>query len=113
MRFFITPDYARRVAACAVTVSITIGALALAGCMERSNPTAPAKKSPGTAETIDVRSKVVGVAPAGPTKETVGTTPIVKSDVTKAEAANAMPMPKQANDHSIPVKPTPQKAKTP
>ena len=90
-------------------MSVTFGAFSMSGCTEQLKPTTIAKQPPGTADTIDARSKVIGVEPAGSTKETLGTTPIVKSDMTKAEAANAMPMPKQANDHSALVPPTPQK----
>jgi hypothetical protein len=113
MNFSIKRGDAQKFAAGLATTSMIVVAFAIAGCNERSNPTAPAKQPPGTAETIDPRSKVVGVEPAGPTKETAGTTSIVQSDMTKAEAANAMPMPKQANDHSALLPPTPQKPKAP
>jgi hypothetical protein len=91
------------------TMCVTSSAFLITGCTEKSKAASIAKQPPGTAETIDSRSKVIGVEPAAPTKETSGTTPIVKSDMTKAEAATAMPMTGQANDHSALVPPTPQK----
>ena len=70
-----------------------------AGCTDK--PASPAKVKTPTAAEIDPRAKVIGVVGnAEPAKETPGTTSTAKSDVSKTQAANAMPLPGQANDHS-------------
>lgn len=63
---------------------------------------------PASAATGVPADTQVGVMPAGPGKETAGTTSAAKSDVSKTEQSSAMPMPGQANDHSTP-EPTPPK----
>lgn len=50
---------------------------------------------------------LVGTLPAGSTKETPETTSASKSDVSKVQQFNNMPLPGQANDHStLKAKPT-------
>ena len=75
------------------TVAILFALLA-AGCSDKSvSPT-------GTAAENDPRAKVLGVTTSALAIETPGTTSTAKSDLTKAQQANAMPLPGQANDHS-------------
>ena len=69
-------------------------ALLAVGCTDKSvSPT-------GTAAENDPRAKVIGVTASTPAIETPGTTSTAKSDLSKAQQANAMPLPGQANDHS-------------
>lgn len=73
--------------------------LTLAGCTDK--PASPAKAKTPTAAENDPRAKVIGVVGNGEAaKETPSTTSTAKSDITKAQAATAMPLPGQANDHS-------------
>lgn len=44
---------------------------------------------------------VLGVEPAGATREPAATTSKDKSDVSKEQQSTAMPLPGQANDHSV------------
>ena len=69
-------------------------ALLVAGCTDKSVP------STGTVAENDPRAKVLGVTSDAPAIETPGTTSTAKSDLSKAQQANAMPLPGQANDHS-------------
>lgn len=76
--------------ACAICVALFAG-----GCSDK-----PASSS-GTAAENDPRAKVLGVAPPGaPAVDTPGTASTVKSDLSQAQQANAMPLPGQTNDHS-------------
>lgn len=84
---------------CAQAVAI-LAALAAMGCTDKGTSTFEAKAPPATAAGIDPRSKVIGVEPAGPTRETPATTSTAKSDLSKTQESSAMPMPGQANDHS-------------
>lgn len=56
---------------------------------------------PSTTVTITPLSSPIGMVPAGPTKEAPATTSPAKSNVSKADQSTAMPMPGQANDHSV------------
>ena len=73
--------------------------VSLFGCTDK--PASPAKAKTSTAAENDPRAKVIGVVGnAEAVKETPGTTSTAKSDVSNTQAANAMPLPGQANDHS-------------
>ena len=71
-----------------------IAALATAGCTDKAAPPA------GTAAENDPRAKVLGIESAGTAQDTPGTTSTAKSDISKDQQGNAMPLPGQANDHS-------------
>ena len=75
-------------------------ALLVAGCTDKSSAPGKAKTSTSTAAENDPRAKVLGVEHVGVAKETPGTTSPVKSEISKAQQENAMPLPGQANDHS-------------
>ena len=75
-----------------VAVVTTLAAFSF-GCKDKAASPTPVTEN-------DPRAKVLGVGPGEPVKETPGTTSPVKSDVSKAQEANAMPLPGQANDHS-------------
>lgn len=80
--------------------AITLAAFA-AGCSDSRTPVPKMTESlPASVISTETPSTVVGTPPAGPTAEATGTTSAVKSDVSKTEQSNAMPMPGQANDHS-------------
>ena len=85
---------------CAAMLAV-LAVLSAVGCTDKSTlPSTNAKTPPATAADIDPRSKVIGVEPAGPTKEATATTSTAKSDISKTQQSSAMPLPGQANDHS-------------
>lgn len=75
-------------------------ALLATGCTEKTSPLHKAKAAPATAADVDPRSKVIGIEPAGPTREAPATASPAKSDISKTQQSTAMPMAGQANDHS-------------
>ena len=94
--------------ACAAAILLA----GLAGCGERLSDTRA--KAPKALEPSP-SAVVIGQAPAEPTGDPPGTTPVAANTtyVTKGVEQNAMPVPGQPNDHSnLAVKP-PQKAETP
>ncbi len=46
-------------------------------------------------------TNVLGVEPAGPTREPAATTSKPATDLSKEQQSRAMPLPGQANDHSV------------
>ena len=70
------------------------------GCSDNAVSATKPKAQPITAAENDPRAKVLGVEHVGTATETPGTTSPAKSDITKAQQENAMPLPGQANDHS-------------
>jgi hypothetical protein len=61
-------------------------------------------KKPGTRTALapDPSAQVIGVAPANPTGDPPGTTPVSANatEVSKPVESNSMPLPGQPNDHS-------------
>ncbi len=84
---------------CAVA-TVVIFALSAVACTDKGASPSRMQAPPATAADMDPRSKVVGVEPAGPTKEAPATTSPAKSSISKAQQSNAMPLPGQANDDS-------------
>jgi|GEM_PF-1477837 len=80
----------------------------IVACTDRPPPQPTLNAQPASAASGVPADTQVGVMPAGPGKETAGTTSAAKSDISKAEQSSAMPMPGQANDHSS-LEPTPSK----
>lgn len=81
--------------------AVLVVALGLAtACTDRPAPKVQASEQPASAAAGVPGDTQVGVTPAGPGKETPGTTSAAKSDVSKGEESAAMPLPGQANDHS-------------
>lgn len=95
-----------RLCQAAAAVFLTLG-LAVA-CTGETAPQPKLLAQPASAASGVAADTQVGVMPAGPGKETAGTTSAAKSDVSKAEQSSAMPMPGQANDHST-LEPVPSK----
>ena len=56
---------------------------------------------PTSTATFTPLSSPIGMLPAGPTKEAPATTSPAKSEVSKTDQSAAMPLPGQANDHSV------------
>jgi hypothetical protein len=93
------------------TVAIIILAAALsASCSDAVAPMPAVQAPAATASDTASQSSVVGTVPAGPTKEAPATTSGARSDISKAQQSNSMPMPRQANDDSTPVPNATQKA---
>ena len=77
-----------------------VATLTASGCSDNAVSATKAKARPATAAENDPRAQVLGVEHVGTATETPGTTSPAKSDITKAQQENAMPLPGQANDHS-------------
>jgi hypothetical protein len=86
----------RCVVACAVFAS-----LALTACTEKAVPEVATTALPTSQGPAASSTKVTGVEPAGPTADSASASSPAKSDVSKAQESSAMPMPGQANDHSV------------
>ena len=84
----------------AIVLAATFTALMAVGCSDRVVSAPNANAPIGAAVVPDPRAQVLEVPAGGPAKETPGTTSVVKSDVSKSQQSNAMPLPGQANDHS-------------
>lgn len=89
------------------------------GCKDYSYfapvPVAAPLQVPAAASTTTITplSSPIGMVPAGPTKEAPATTSPVKSEMSKADQSAAMPLPGQANDHSVMLPNWTQKSKNP
>ena len=95
------------------TVAIIILAAALStSCSDAVSPKPAVQAPAATASDTASQASVVGTVPAGPTKEAPATTSAAKSDMSKAQQSNSMPMPRQANDDSSPTPNATQKANT-
>ena len=75
--------------------------LALVACSDKSAPAAPVSAPPMSEAATTPTTTVLGVPPAGPSAEPATTTSPDKTDMSKAQQSSAMPMPGQANDHSV------------
>ena len=78
---------------------VTTAMFAVLGCTEKAAPPIKAK-APASSADIDPRSQVICVEASGPAQNTPQTTSAAKSDISKTQEANAMPLAGQANDHS-------------
>ena len=82
-----------------------VGALVLtltlaSACTEKVPPQPMLNTTPSSTAVGVPEATQVGVVPAGPSPEAAATTSAVKSDMSKSEQSNTMPMPGQVNDHS-------------
>jgi hypothetical protein len=84
---------------CTVVGAILLAALA-AGCQEAVAPSSKVPASPATAASQVAPQSFVGTQPANPKKDVATNTSGAKSDISKSQQSNDMPMPGQANDHS-------------
>lgn len=83
-----------------VNVAFVFAACLAAGCSDTVTPTQVAPQPAATAVDTSSQSSVVGTVPAAPAKDNHSTDSAAKSDISKAQQSNSMPMPGQANDHS-------------
>ena len=93
---------------CHVAAVVFLALGMVVACTEQSAPQPKLDALPTSTASVVPADTQVGVVPAGPGKETAGTTSAAKSDVSRAEQSSAMPMPGQANHHSMPA-PSPAK----
>lgn len=84
----------------ATLVALLLALAPVAGCSEKPVVPQNAGAPVGTIVESDPRAQAIGVKAVGPAADTSQTTPSSKSDLTKSQEANAMPLPGQANDHS-------------
>lgn len=87
-------------------VLLVLSSLVLSACTEKKldKPLIPPLSrtlppTPGPA--VEPSSTVLGVKPAGPTKDSMPSASPAKSDMSAAQQSSAMPLPGQANDHSV------------
>lgn len=96
-------------------VVMALIALAVGGCTDKMTPpikaSAPVNVPLNSEPAITPSTTVLGVEPAGPTRDAAATTSKAKTDVSKEQQSTAMPLPGQANDHSVLIPPgSPQRA---
>lgn len=82
-------------------IFIIVLSLAMMACSDKVDPPPPANVPLSSGPVLEPTTKVLGVEAAGPTRDPATTTSPSKSDVSKDQQSTAMPMPGQANDHSV------------
>jgi len=91
--------------------TLLVTSTAQLGCERKAPSTSGDTNATPTSDSVDPRSKVIGVTPQPPKPEGPATTSAARSTVTKQEQSNSMPLPGQANDHSNSAKDSSQKSK--
>jgi hypothetical protein len=86
--------------------SLVLAAFLATGCQKQAAPDPYVATSPDTPASGPT---FVGTLPAAPTQGAASESGSVKSDVSKAQQSNSMPLPGQANDHSNPEPPPKEK----
>jgi PBP1b-binding outer membrane lipoprotein LpoB len=82
------------------------------GCSKRTEPIPVVPQAAATASDVSSQPSLVGTVPVDTNKDTPATTSAEKSNVSKVQQSNDMPMPGQANDHSTLAPNASQKANT-
>lgn len=95
-----------------LTTALIVAACFAAGCSDTVAPTSVLPQPAAPASDTSSPSSVIGIAPAEPAKDPQSTPSAEKSDISKAQQSNDMPMPGQANDHSTLAPNASQKADT-
>ena len=95
-----------------LTAALIFAAGLATACSDTVAPTPVPPQPAATASDTSSQSSLVGTVPAGPTRDTSSTTSAAKSDISKTQQSNDMPLPGQANDHSTPAPNASQKADT-
>jgi hypothetical protein len=95
-----------------LTAALIFAAGIATACSDTAAPTPVLPQPAATASDTSSQSSVVGTVPAGPTKDIQPDTSAAKSDISKTQQSNNMPMPGQANDHSTLAPNASQKADT-
>ncbi len=80
---------------------VAIVGFGMTACSDKAAPPAAAAAPLITGPATTPSTQVLGVAPAGPTADPAAGTSPAKSDMSRAQESSAMPMPGQANDHSV------------
>jgi hypothetical protein len=89
-------------------VSVLFG-FGLTACTEKiPTPQLPGVPPLSSSPAVVPTTQVLGVIPAEPKREKAATTPGTKTDMTKSQESRDMPMPGQANDHSVEKPKSPQ-----
>ena len=83
-----------------LTAALIFAAGLATACTDTVSPTPYVPPPAATASDTSAQSSLVGTVPAEPTKDTHSTTSAAKSDISKMQQSDSMPMPGQANDHS-------------
>jgi hypothetical protein len=81
-------------------IGVILMAVLTAGCQDHAVPSSQIPVTPAASASQTPPPSFVGTLPQGPTKELTVNPSGVKSDISKSQQSNAMPMPGQANDHS-------------
>ncbi len=71
------------------------------GCTEKTASPIKADVPLNSEPASTPSTTVLGVEPGAPTREAAATTSKAKTDVSKEQQSSAMPLPGQANDHSV------------
>ena len=71
------------------------------GCTEKMPVPIKADIPLNSAPAITPSTTVLGVEPAGATRDAPATTSKAKTDISKEQQSTSMPLPGQANDHSV------------
>ena len=85
----------------ALTLTAVLLAISGLGCTEKAPPPIKADIPLNSSPAALPSTNVLGVEPAGSTREAPATTSKAKTDVSKEQQSTAMPLPGQANDHSV------------
>lgn len=81
-------------------VSVLFG-VGLTACSDKNTPPQLPRVPPIPMPTAEPASQVLGVVPAEPNREKAASTVGAKTDMTRSQESRDMPMPGQANDHSV------------
>lgn len=71
------------------------------GCSEKNTAPVSGSAPLTSGPAAEPATNVLGVKPAAPTQDSSSSTSPAKSDMNQAQQSTAMPMPGQANDHSV------------
>lgn len=85
----------------ALTLTTALLAVSGLGCTEKKPPPIKADIPLSSSPAALPSTTVLGVEPAGSTREAPATTSKDKTDMSKEQQSTAMPLPGQANDHSV------------
>lgn len=80
---------------------LCVAFVTLASCSEKSAPPTSRNVPPISGPVGVPATNVLGVTPAAPTNDSSASTSPAKTDMSAAQQSSAMPMPGQANDHSV------------
>ena len=86
---------------CVFTSIALLVAISNFGCTDKKPVPIKADIPLTSAPAMTPSTNVLGVEPAGATREPAATTSKDKTDVSKGQQSTAMPLPGQANDHSV------------